>query len=162
MKGTILKRLEDLERLYKQDPLMVLARTDSGEEIKITMRECLEREDTQFMKVIAGSSLQDLDLLLKATHEEAERQAQEGERVITNEYIDSLGIEKEKADELKTALRKEAFYRGILYKIGVVPAAIEGIMQTVNPADIDETQEAILTEKARVEWADFIPVNKRK
>ena len=79
MKGTILKRLEDLERLYKQDPLIVLARTDSGEEIKITMRECLEREDTQFMKVIAGSSLQDLDLLLKATHEEAERQAQEGE-----------------------------------------------------------------------------------
>ena len=79
MKASLLKRLEDLEARYKQDPLIVLASTDSGEEIKITMRECLEREDTHFIKVIAGSSLQDLDLFLKAMREEAERQAQEGE-----------------------------------------------------------------------------------
>ncbi len=39
---------------------------------------------------------------------------------------------------------------------------IESIMKTVDPADIDETQADILTEKARVEWADFIPANKRK
>lgn len=78
MKGSILKRLEDLEARYKQDPLIVLASTDSGEEIKITMRECLEREDTHFIKVIAGANLEDLDLFLKAMREEAERQAQEG------------------------------------------------------------------------------------
>ena len=78
MKASLLKRLEDLEARYKQDPLIVLASTDSGEEIKITMRECLEREDTHFIKVIAGSSLQDLDLFLKAMKEEAFRQVEGG------------------------------------------------------------------------------------
>lgn len=78
MKASLLKRLEDLEARYNKDPLIVLASTDSGEEIKITMRECLEREDTHFIKVIAGANLEDLDLFLKAMREEAERQAQEG------------------------------------------------------------------------------------
>ena len=78
MKANLLKRLEDLEAQYKQNPLIVLASTDSGEEVKITMRECLEREDTHFIKVIAGANLEDLDLFLKAMREEAERQAQEG------------------------------------------------------------------------------------
>ena len=73
MKAGLLKRLEELEAKYKQDPLIVLASTDSGEQVKITMRECLERQDTHFIKVIAGSSLQDLDLLLKAMKEEAFR-----------------------------------------------------------------------------------------
>ena len=77
-KGNILQRLEDLEARYKQKPLIVLASTDSGEENRITMRECLEREDTHFIKVIAGANLEDLDLFLKAMREEAERQAQEG------------------------------------------------------------------------------------
>ena len=78
MKASLLKRLEELEAQYKQDPLIVLASTDSGEEIKITMRECLEREDTHFIKVIAGSSLQDLDAFLKAMKEEAFRQVEGG------------------------------------------------------------------------------------
>ncbi len=71
MKASLLKRLEGLEARYKQDPLIVLASMDSGEEVKITMRECLEREDAHFIKVIAGSSLEDLDLLSKAIKEEA-------------------------------------------------------------------------------------------
>ena len=78
MKGSILKRLEDLEARYKQDPLIVLASTDSGEEVKITMRECLERKDTHFIKVIAGANLEDLDLFLKAMKEEAFRQVEGG------------------------------------------------------------------------------------
>ena len=82
--------------------------------------------------------------------------------MVNNAFIDSLGIEKEKADALKDALRKDSFYRNILYKVGVMPGVIESIMKTVDPADIDETQADILTEKARVEWADFIPANKRK
>lgn len=77
-KGSILKRLEDLEARYKQDPLIVLASTDSGEEVKITMRECLEREDMHFIKVISGASLEDLDLFLKAMKEEAFRQVEGG------------------------------------------------------------------------------------
>lgn len=56
----------------------MLASTDSGEEIKITMRECLEREDTHFIKVIGGANLQDLDLFLKAMREEAFRQVEGG------------------------------------------------------------------------------------
>ena len=82
--------------------------------------------------------------------------------MVTNEYIDSLGIDKDKADALKDALRKDSFYRNILYKVGVFPSAIEAIMKMTDTADIDETQADILTEKARVEWADFIPANKRK
>ena len=73
MKGSILKRLEEIEARYKQDPLIVLARLDSGEEVKMPMRELLEREDAQFIKVIAGSSLEDLDLFLKAIDEDARR-----------------------------------------------------------------------------------------
>ena len=78
MKASLLKRLEDMEARYKQDPLIVLASTDSGEEVKITMRECLEREDTHFIKVIAGAGLEDLDLFIRAMKEEAFRQV-EGE-----------------------------------------------------------------------------------
>jgi len=78
MKASLLKRLEDLEARYKQDPLIVLARTDHGEEVKITMRECLEREDTHFIKVISGANLEDLDLFLKAMKEEAFRQVEGG------------------------------------------------------------------------------------
>ena len=79
MKASLLKRLEDLEAQYKQDPLIVLAEVDGKEDpVKITMRECLEREDTHFIKVIGGSSLEDLDLLLKAMKEEAFRQVEGG------------------------------------------------------------------------------------
>ena len=78
MKESIVKRLEKIEELYRDDPLIVIAITDSGEEIKMPMRECLEREDTHFIKVISGANLEDLDLFLKAMREEAERQAQEG------------------------------------------------------------------------------------
>ena len=73
-----------------------------------------------------------------------------------NEYIDSLGIDKDKADALKTALKKMLFYRNILYKVGVRPGVIEKIMRTVDVEGIDETQEELFTEKARIEWADFI------
>lgn len=82
--------------------------------------------------------------------------------MVTNEYIDSLGIDKDKAEALKTALKKDSFYRGILYKVGVFPGAIEPIMKMTDTTNLDEDQAELLTEKARVEWADFIPANKRK
>lgn len=81
--------------------------------------------------------------------------------MITNEYIDSLGIDQDKADALKDTLKKDSFYRNILYKIGVFPGAIEAIMRTVDPSTIDTTEEALLTEKARCEWADFIPAKRK-
>lgn len=71
MKASLLRRLEEMEVCYKQDALIVLASTDSGGKVKMKMRECLGREDAHFLKVIAGSNLEDLDLLLKAIKDEA-------------------------------------------------------------------------------------------
>lgn len=82
--------------------------------------------------------------------------------MVTNEFIDSLGIEKDKADALKTALKKDSFYRNILYKVGIMPGVIENIMRMTDTSTLEEDQEDILAEKARVEWADFIPASKRK
>lgn len=82
--------------------------------------------------------------------------------MVNDSFIDSLGIDPDKAETLKTALKKDSFYRNILYKVGVFPGAIETILKATDTSKIDETQADILTEKARVEWADFIPANKRK
>ena len=82
--------------------------------------------------------------------------------MITNEYIDSLGIDQDKADALKTALKKDSFYRNILYKVGVMPGVIENIMRMTDTSTFEEDQAEILTEKARCEWRDFIPASKRK
>ncbi len=54
-------------------------------------------------------------------------------------------------------LKKELCYRKILQKIGVIPEAIERIMNTVDISEIDISKEAILTEEARAEWKGFIP-----
>lgn len=70
MKG-ILKRLEELEAHYRQEPLLVVARTATGDTLTVTARECLERE-LEFIRVAAGSSLKDLDNLLQAMYEVAE------------------------------------------------------------------------------------------
>lgn len=82
--------------------------------------------------------------------------------MIMNNYIDSLGIDTDKAETLKTAIRKDSFYRNILYKAGIAPGAIDPIMRMTDTISLDETQENILIEKARVEWADFIPANKKR
>lgn len=73
-----------------------------------------------------------------------------------NNFIDSLGLPEDKAAMLRDYMRKQSFYRGILYKAGIYPHAIEGIMKLVDVRDIDESKADILTEKARVEWADLI------
>lgn len=82
--------------------------------------------------------------------------------MVNDSFIDSLGIDTEKADILKDALKKDSFYRNILYKVGVMPGAIESIMKCTDTAEIDPAEVEIMTEKARTEWADFIPANKRK
>ena len=71
MKGNVIKRLEALESRYKDEPLIVLAKTSSGDRIKITMRECVERKDTEFIKVLSGNSLEDVRLYLDAIEQEA-------------------------------------------------------------------------------------------
>jgi hypothetical protein len=57
--------------------------------------------------------------------------------MVTNEFIDSLGIEKEKADALKTALKKDSFYRNILYKVGIMPGVIENIMRMTDTSTLE-------------------------
>ena len=64
MKQNIVKRLEDLEAQYKEDPLIVLARLDTGEEVKMPMRELVTRSDADFIRVVSGSSLKDAELYL--------------------------------------------------------------------------------------------------
>ena len=64
MKRDIIKRLEDLEAQYKEDPLIVLARLDTGEEVKMPMRELVTRSDADFIRVVSGNSLKDAELYL--------------------------------------------------------------------------------------------------
>ena len=85
-----------------------------------------------------------------------------GVRMVTDEFIDSLEIDKDKADTLKCALKKDSFYRNLLYKAGVFPCAIEPIMKMTDTSAIDESQAELLREKIMVEWRDYIPVDKRK
>lgn len=76
--------------------------------------------------------------------------------MVNDIFIDSLGIDKDKADALKDALRKDSFYRNILYKVGVMPGAIDRILYITDTSTFEEDQADILTEKARIEWAGLI------
>ena len=67
----LIRRLDELEAKYKQDPLIVLARLASGEEAEMTMRDFLELPDAYLIKVVAGSSLEDLNLFLERVRENA-------------------------------------------------------------------------------------------
>ena len=63
MDGNILKRLEVLEGLVCKDPIKVLCELN-GEEVTLTVREALAKE-ADFIKVVGGVDLKDLDLLLE-------------------------------------------------------------------------------------------------
>jgi hypothetical protein len=74
---TLLRRLEEIETRLKPDPLVVVARLDSGEVTKMTMKECLSRQDASFIRVCGGHDLRDLDALLAAMKAEAEAERSE-------------------------------------------------------------------------------------
>lgn len=66
MNQGFIKRLEDLERNSFQKPLIILARNlDSGEEFKMTVKEFIATPGLDFVKVITGGNLIDLDRLLE-------------------------------------------------------------------------------------------------
>lgn len=73
MRAGIINRLRAIEKQYNQEPMIVLAVTDTGERLIMTMRECIESPDTYFEKVVSGHNLDDLDLLLNDMKEEAQR-----------------------------------------------------------------------------------------
>lgn len=76
MNDNINNRVKALESLYIRYPLIVKARTDSGEEVVLKMRDFLERKNLRFEKILGGSDLEDLDLFLNRIREIA---FQEGE-----------------------------------------------------------------------------------
>ena len=77
--------------------------------------------------------------------------------MLTEKFIESLDLPPDKAAALQDAMKKDSAYRNMLHRIGVMPGAVEPIMRTVDASKIDPTQAELLTEKARIEWADFIP-----
>lgn len=72
----ITKRLEALESKHKQEPLIVLALLDNGQEIRLPMKDFLKRNDASFIRIVDGTDLGDLDLFLKAIDEEARLRAE--------------------------------------------------------------------------------------
>lgn len=70
MSKSIYSRLEALEALAIQKPLMVLCRLPSGELKETTAADCVDRK-AEFIRVTRGNRLKDLDLLLTSVFEEA-------------------------------------------------------------------------------------------
>ena len=70
MKST-LARIEELEKLYNNEPLIVLAELPNSKELqKMTVADMLE-QGGGFVKVIGGSNLKDLDKLLEDMRQKA-------------------------------------------------------------------------------------------
>lgn len=67
---SIQARLEALEALAVQKPLMVLCRLPSGQLKETTAADCVDRK-AEFIRVTRGNRLKDLDTLLKAVFDEA-------------------------------------------------------------------------------------------
>ena len=65
-KAGFLKRIEELEKRYKRDPLVVIAKTDAGGEERVLLRDLAARGETwRFIRVVGGSDLADMDLLFQ-------------------------------------------------------------------------------------------------
>lgn len=64
----VLSRLTALEDKHLQKPLIVLAEDNNGKVSKMTVQALIEN-GFSFIKVVSGSSLSDLDLLLSAFRE---------------------------------------------------------------------------------------------
>lgn len=80
--------------------------------------------------------------------------------MITQKFLESLDLPPDKAAALQDALRKDSFYREVLHRAGIMPKMVELILRTVDTSGIDLEQGDLLTEKAKIEWADFIPQRK--
>jgi hypothetical protein len=74
----ILTRLELLEANKRQDPLILLCEDDNGNAARMTVTEMLNA-GRGFVRVVGGSSLKDLDMLLAAFHERALQAAERPE-----------------------------------------------------------------------------------
>lgn len=74
---SVLSRLTALEDKHLQKPLIVLAEDSNGNVSKMTVQALID-SGFSFVRVIRGSSLSDLDLLLSAFREKVFQAAEEG------------------------------------------------------------------------------------
>lgn len=74
----ILTRIELLEASRRQDPLIILCEDVDGNTARMTVTEMLNA-GRGFIRVVGGSRLSDLDMLLAAFHEKALQAFDEGE-----------------------------------------------------------------------------------
>jgi len=81
--------------------------------------------------------------------------------MITQEFLASLDLPPDKAAALQDALQKDSFYREVLHRAGIMPKMVELILRTVDTSGIDLEQGDLLTEKAKIEWRDFIQQNRK-
>lgn len=79
MKETI-NRIKALEQYYNPEPLLVLSLDPkTGAEQVLPMKEFLKTEN-EFIKIVGGGSLEDLDLFLKRVKEAAFKACEDAEQ----------------------------------------------------------------------------------
>lgn len=80
--------------------------------------------------------------------------------MISREYMERLGLTEDQITLLMDAMKKESRYRQLLSQERVSPTVIEAIMRTVDLEKVDFSNEDLIRELIRVEWADMIPKKK--
>ena len=77
--------------------------------------------------------------------------------MIDQGFLQKIGLTGDQITLLRSALDKESKYRQILLQEDILPGAVEKIVRKTKLEEVDLENEALLREKIRVEWADFIP-----
>lgn len=80
--------------------------------------------------------------------------------MISREYMERLGLTEDQITLLSEAMKKESRYRQLLSQERVSPTIIEAIMRTEDLEKVDFSNEDLIREKIRIEWADMIPKKK--
>lgn len=80
--------------------------------------------------------------------------------MISREYLERLELTEDQITLLMDAMKKESRYRQLLSQERVSPSIIEAIMRTVDLEKVDFSNEDLIRELIRVEWADMIPKKK--
>lgn len=76
--------------------------------------------------------------------------------MIDNAFLRDIGLNENQVTLLREGLDHESRYRQILLQEGVNPKVTETIIRNTRHGEVDLTNEALLREKVRAEWADFI------
>ena len=76
--------------------------------------------------------------------------------MIDNAFLQDIGLNENQVTLLREGLDHESRYRQILLQEGVNPKVSESIIRNTKLEEVDLTNEALLREKVRIEWHDFI------